>query len=212
MKILLLEDHPIVRIGVRQLIQQRWPEAEVVEFETLAGALQEVRRDGLLAAVVDLSLPDADGLESVVQLRRAAPQLRVLVLSLNAEAAYAARALQLGASAYLNKDRATDELIIALEHVLAGRRYITASLADRLADLLTGESAQAPHETLSAQEYRVLVQLAEGKRLSEIGKMMHLSPKTITTYRTRILKKLAVASNADLIHYCLKHGIIQDHG
>lgn len=210
MKILLLEDHPIVRIGVRQLIANRWPEAEVIEAETLAAALDLVRRDGLLAAVVDLNLPDAEGLESVSQLRKAAPNLRILVLSLNTEAAYATRALQLGAAGYLNKERAADELIVALEKIMAGGRYITDTLAERLAGLLTGESSKAPHEELSSQEHRVLIQLAEGKRLTEIGELMHLSPKTVTTYKTRIFEKLCVASNAELIRYCISHGLIAD--
>lgn len=211
MKILLLEDHPIVRIGVRQLIVQRWPDAEVVEAETLATALELARRDGLLAAVVDLNLPDAEGLESVSQLRKAAPHLRILVLSLNAEAAYATRALQMGAAGYLNKDRAAEELVTALEKVMAGGRYITDTLAERLAGLMAGESSKAPHEDLSAQEHRVLVQLAEGKRLTEIGELMHLSPKTVTTYKTRIFEKLRVSSNAELIRYCISHGLIADN-
>jgi len=210
MKILLLEDHPIVRLGVRQLILQRWPEAEVVEAETLEAALKEIRRDGLLAAVVDLNLPDAEGLESVSQLRKAAPNLRILVLSLNAEAAYATRALKLGAAGYLNKDRAADELVTALERVMAGGRYITDTLAERLADLMAGETAKAPHEELSMQEHRVLVQLAEGKRLTEIANLMNLSPKTVTTYKTRVFEKLGIASNAELIRYCISHGLIAD--
>lgn len=210
MKILLLEDHPIVRIGVRQLITQRWPSAEVIESASLAHALREIRRDGLLAAVVDLNLPDADGLESVMQLRRAAPQLRILVLSLNTEAAYATRVLQLGASGYLNKDSAADELVVALERIMAGGRYITASVADRLANLLSGDVKRYPHEDLSPQEYRVLVLLAEGRRLTEIGEIMHLSPKTVTTYRARILEKIGVVSNAELVRYCLSHGITSE--
>lgn len=210
MKILLLEDHPIVRIGVRQLITARWPEAEIVEAETLAAALKEIRRDGLQAAVVDLNLPDAEGLESVSQLRKAAPNLRILVLSLNTEAVYATRALKLGAAGYLNKDRAADELVTALERVMAGGRYITDTLAERLADLMAGETGKAPHEELSMQEHRVLVQLAEGKRLTEIADLMNLSPKTITTYKTRVFEKLGVASNAELIRYCISRGLITD--
>ena len=207
MKILLLEDHPIFRFGVRQLILQRWPEARIIEAETLAAALTAVRNEPPLAAVVDLNLPDAEGLESVTQLRRAAPELRILVLSLNAEAAYATRALQLGAAGYLNKDRAAEELVTALERLSAGGRYITASLAERLADLMTGSATKAPHEELSGQEYRVMVQLAGGKRLTEIAEQLHLSPKTVTTYRGRILDKLGVSSNAELVRYCLNHRI-----
>lgn len=208
MKILLLEDHPIFRLGVRQLVLQRWPEAEIVECATLGEALLEIRRDGLQVAVVDLNLPDASGLESVSQLRRAAPALRLLVLSLNAEAGYAARVLQLGAAGYLAKDRAGVELVQALERIVAGGRYITASLAEQLAGLLTGEApTAAPHEALSQQEYRVMLQLAAGHRVADIADAMHLSPKTITTYRARILEKLGVDGNVELARYCIRHGL-----
>ena len=210
MKILLLEDHPIFRFGVRQLIAQRWPDAIIVEADTLAAALKLVRDDPPTVAIIDLNLPDAEGLESVVQLRRAAPQSGLLVLSLNAEAAYATQALQLGVLGYLHKQHAADELLGAIECVLAGRRYITKSLADHMADLLTGKKADLPHLELSVQEYRVLIQLASGRRLTEIGQLMHLSPKTVTTYRTRIMDKLGVSTNADLIRYCIDHQLAAD--
>ncbi len=210
MKILLLEDHPIFRFGVRQLIAQRWPDAIIVEADTLAAALKLFRDDPPTVAIIDLNLPDAEGLESVVQLRRAAPQSGLLVLSLNAEAAYATQALQLGVLGYLHKQHAADELLGAIECVLAGRRYITKSLADHMADLLTGKKADLPHLELSVQEYRVLIQLASGRRLTEIGQLMHLSPKTVTTYRTRIMDKLGVSTNADLIRYCIDHQLAAD--
>lgn len=208
MNILLVEDHPIFRFGVRQLILQRWPDAAVGEKANLADALAAIREHAFDVAVVDLNLPDAEGVESVSQLRRAAPALRLLVLSLNGEAGYATRVLQLGAAAYLTKDRAADELILALERVLAGGRYITASLADRLADLMTGGGVQrAPHEELSSQEYRVMLQLAAGQRVGEIAETMNLSPKTVSTYRSRILDKLGVAGNVELSRYCIQHGL-----
>ncbi len=210
MKILILEDHPIFRFGLRQLIAQRWPEAEILEAETLAAALQLVRRDGLQLAVVDLNLPDAEGLESVSQLRRASPHLRLLVVSLNAEASYATRVLQLGACGYLTKARAAEEVVTALERIPAGARYITASLAEILANMVTGAVTQAPHEELSPQEYRVMLQLSAGKRLAEIGETMHLSPKTVSTYRARIMEKLGVAGNVEIARYCIGHGLSAD--
>jgi DNA-binding NarL/FixJ family response regulator len=205
MKILLLEDHPIFRFGVRQLIVQRWPDVNIVEAETLAAALKIIRDDPPTMAIIDLNLPDAEGLESVVQIRRASPQSRLLVLSLNAEKAYATQALQLGVLGFLNKQHAADELLGALECVLAGRRYITTSLADHLADLFTGKKADLQHMDLSVQEHRVLILLASGRRLTEIGQLMHLSPKTVTTYRARIMEKLGLTTNADLIRYCIDH-------
>lgn len=210
MKILLLEDHPIFRFGVRQLISQRWPDADIVESENLADALKKARADGLQLALVDLNLPDANGLECVSQLRRAAPYLRLLVLSQNAETAYATRVLQLGAAGYLAKDRAPDQLITAIERIMAGGRYISATLAEQLANLMTGDTSSAPHDGLSAQEYRVMLLLAAGRRVGEIGETMHLSPKTVSTYRARILEKLAVDGNVEIARYCMSHGLNDD--
>jgi DNA-binding NarL/FixJ family response regulator len=206
--ILLVEDHPIVRMGLSQLIQQRWPGCVVHEAGSLAEALAQVKACAAPFAVVDLNLPDASALESVVSLRRAAPATRLLVLSLHDEAAYAHRALKLGAAGYLSKDRAGDELIIALERIVAGGRYITGSQAEMLADLALGTGESAPHEALSDQEHRVMVHLAEGRRLTDIAELMHLSPKTVSTYRTRVLDKLHLTSNSELVRYCLAQGLV----
>lgn len=210
MNLLLVEDHPIFRFGVRQLIAQRWPDAAIAETGTLAQTLQAVRQQRFDLALLDLNLPDSEGLEIVSHLQRSAPGTRLLVLSLNAEVAYARRALQLGAAGYLAKDRAADELIAAIERILAGGRYITATLAEQLADeMVSGSRPVLPHETLSAQEYRVMLQLAGGAKVGDIAIGMHLSPKTISTYRSRIFDKLQVASNAELARYCLSHHLIE---
>lgn len=208
MNILLLEDHPIFRLGVRQLILSRWPEAAIAESDTLAAAVAATRHTVFQMAVVDLNLPDSDGIEAVSRLHRVAPALKILVLSLNAEAAYAQRALQVGAAGYLAKDRAGAELIAALEKISSGGRYITQSLAEQLADLLTGERKGAGHQELSAQEYRVMILLAEGHPVNQIAETMNLSPKTVSTYRSRILDKLHLCSNADLARYCVGHQLI----
>jgi two-component system invasion response regulator UvrY len=210
MNILLLEDHPIFRFGVRQLVAQRWPDAEIAEAGTLAEALAAGRRSALHLAVADLNLPDTDGLEVVSQLLRAMPQLRLLVLSLNSETVYAQRVLKLGAAGYLAKDKAAAELISALERIAAGGRYISTELAGQLADVMSGERKAEPHEDLSDQECRVLLQLATGRRVSDIAENMHLSPKTVSTYRSRILEKLQLASNAELARYCLSHGLLDE--
>lgn len=207
MKVLLIEDHPIFRFGVRHLIQQRWPDAVCGEAGSLAEALAAVRRETWNVAVADLNLPDADGVEVVSQLLRATAGLRLLVLSLNAEAAYARRVLQIGAAGYLAKDRASEELVAAVQRIAAGGRYITDSLADQLVGLAMGEKDQLAHETLSNQEYRVMLQLAAGRRVGDIAEEMKLSPKTVSTYRGRVLEKLGVDSNAGLARYCLTHGL-----
>lgn len=210
MNILLVEDHPIFLLGVRHLIAQRWPAAQCTEKGLLADAVQAVRQATWDVVVADLNLPDSEGVEVVSQLMRAQPGLRLLVLSLNAESAYARRVLQLGAQGYLAKDQASLELVAAMERVLAGGRYISTSLANMLADLATGRSAEMVHESLSVQEYRVMVSLAAGRRVGDIAKAMHLSPKTVSTYRTRILEKLGLNSNAELTRYCLQHNLLDD--
>lgn len=208
MRVVLVDDHPLVRAGARQLILDRWPQAQVLEAGTLGAALDAL--DGCTLAVVDLSLPDASGLEALVKLRRRAPTLPVLVLSMHAEAAYAARAVQLGAAGYLPKDRAGEELVTAVQRLLAGGRYIGADLADRLADLLTGASPTQPaHATLSTQELRVALLLAQGRSVGEISQTMYLSVKTVSTYRSRALEKLGLTSNAELMRYCLAQGLIE---
>lgn len=208
MRVLLIDDHPLVRAGARRLIADHWPEADIVEAGTLAQALAAL--DGCTLAVLDLSLPDASGLEALVKLHRRAPALPLLVLSMHAEAAYAARALQLGAAGYLPKDRAGEELVAAVQRLLAGGRYIGADLADRLADLLTGASpAQPAHASLSTQELRVALLLAQGRSVGEIAETMFLSVKTVSTYRARALEKLGLANNAELMRYCLAQGLVE---
>ena len=153
-------------------------------------------------AVRDFSAP-ASGPSIVWDVR----SIYDFLFSLNDEAAYAQRVLQLGASGYLSKERAAAELIQAMERIAEGKRYITVSQAERIAEVALGEADRAPHETLSMQEHRVMVYLAQGKRLTEIGELMHLSPKTITTYRARVLEKIGVDSNQALLKYCLSHGV-----
>jgi DNA-binding NarL/FixJ family response regulator len=149
-------------------------------------------------------------MEGLARVRRVAPGTPVLILSMHAEAAYAARALQSGASGYLSKDRAGEELMTALERVLAGGRYVTASLAETLADMLVGQATARPaHDSLSAQEHRVMLLLASGQPVGEVAEHMHISVKTVSTYRSRILEKLNLRSNADLTRYCIAHGLIE---
>lgn len=207
MNILLVEDHPIFRIGVRQIIAQAYPHALCDEADTLARAVGKARSGDYAIAICDLNLPDAQGVEAIATLRRIAPAMKILVLSLNEETAYARRALQLGAAGYIAKNHAGDELVTALQRIERGGRYISTRLAEQLADLASGQGATHPHEALSDQEYRVLLQLATGSRLIDIAAAMHLSPKTISTYRARILDKLHLHNNTELARYCDLHGL-----
>lgn len=208
MRILIVDDHPIMRVGVRQLILGNWPDATIDEAPTLADAIALCQTCRPEVVVLDLSLPDASGVESATRMLRVLKGVPVLVLSLNAESAYAARLLQMGVSGYLPKDRAGDELVLALKRVLAGGRYVTASMADHLLGLLSGKAPdQLPHEQLSAQEHRVMLLMAAGRSPAEIAEAMSLSVKTVGTYRARILEKAGWKNNTELTKYCVQHGL-----
>jgi len=209
MKFLLVEDHPIMRLGERQLILNAWPDAAVAEGASLGEGLARLAEDGPFDAVVmDLALPDTTGTDGITTMLRAAPGTPMLVLSFNAESAYAARLLQLGVAGYLPKDRAGDELVEALQRLVQGRRYVTASMADHLVDLLGGRASHSlPHQSLSEQEYRVMLAIASGQAPAQTASAMGVSVKTIGTYRTRLLNKMKVRTNVELAKYCLQHGL-----
>ena len=208
MKALIVDDHPIMRVGVRQLILLEWPDAVVLEAPTLAEGLQLCQSESPEVVVLDLSLPDATGVESATRMLRVGKSVPVLVLSLNAESAYASRLIQMGVAGYLPKDRAGDELVIALKRVLSGGRYVTASMADHLLGLLSGKAATTlPHEQLSAQEMRVMLLIAAGTAPAQIADTMNLSVKTVGTYRARILEKAGWKNNTELTKYCVQHGL-----
>jgi two-component system, NarL family, invasion response regulator UvrY len=208
MRFLIVDDHPIMRVGVRQLILAEWPQAQVDEAASIERALvlgQAARPD---AVVLDLSLPDASGTEGASRILRALKEVPVLILSLNAESAYAARLMQMGVSGYLPKDRAGDELVGALQRLLQGGRYVTAAMADHLLGLLSGKPASSlPHEQLSAQEHRVMLLIAAGQTPAQIAEVMHLSVKTVGTYRARVLEKAGWKNNTELTKYCIQHGL-----
>lgn len=208
MKVLVIDDHPLMRMAIGQLVQQEWPDVQLSEASTIAAALQCIAASRPNLVTLDLSLPDAQGTEGASRVLRALPGVPLLVLSLNAEAAYAARLMQMGASGYLPKDRAPDELRVALRRLAEGGRYVTASMADHLLGLLSGKVPQAlPHELLSTQEHRVMLLIAAGQTPAQIADAMHLSVKTVGSYRARILEKAGWANNTELTKYCVQHGL-----
>ena len=210
MRCLIVDDHPIMRMGIRQLILGRWPQAEIQDAGTLADALARLSEARPSVVVLDISLPDVTGTEGVARMLRAARDTPILVLSLNAESAYAARVLQMGAVGYLPKDLAAEELVTAIERVTSGKRYVTPSMADRLLDMLSGKPVnRLPHEELSAQEYRVMLQLAAGKGANEIADAMHVSAKTVSTYTARILQKTGWKNKVEMTKYCVQHGLTE---
>ena len=212
MRFLVVDDHPILRLGVRQLIERGWPDAVVDEADTIESACNQAAANRFDAIVLDLVMPDVSGSEGVSRMLEAVGTTPILVLSFNEESRSAARLLQLGVSGYLQKDRAGDELVTALGRVLAGKRYVTEAMAGHLVDLLGGRATSTPpHELLSPQEHRVMVQLAEGWPPAKIADTMGISVRTVGTYRTRIFEKTAWKSTVELAKYCVQHGLTEAH-
>jgi two-component system, NarL family, invasion response regulator UvrY len=208
MRILIADDHPLVRRGVKDLLRETFPDASIGEAGDLAGVMKAVRGAAWDIILLDLSMPGATGLEGLLKLKRACPDVPALVFSVHAEEQYAVRALKAGAMGYLTKDHSTEELLKAVKHLLARRRYVSAALAERLALDLTVESEKPLHEQLSQQEFRVLCLIGQGQTVSEIAQRLHLSVKTVSTYRARLLEKMQMRNNAELMRYCVDHHLV----
>lgn len=208
MNILLVDDHQMVRQGLKQILADEYPKAAFGEAGTAAEAVQHIHRQKWNLALLDLNLPGRGGLDALADFKTAQPRLPVLVLSMHPEAEFAVQALRAGASGYLTKQSAAEELLVAVQKALTGGRYITASLAEKLAaDVATGARAQ-PHEALSAREFETLRLLASGHTVKEIAATLGISSKTVSTYRTRVLEKLQLKNTVDLARYALEQGLI----
>jgi two-component system, NarL family, invasion response regulator UvrY len=208
MNMVIVDDHAIVRIGLKQLVQDAYPYATISEAGSGRDALMLLDRARWDLAILDVNLPDQNGVELLKTIKMRQPSLPVMMLSLHPEAQYALRALKAGAAAYLTKERALEELVTAIKQVLAGRKFITATLAERLATVAFSPVEQLPHERLSDREFQVLCAIGQGKTVSAIAGDLSLSVKTISTYRTRLLDKLQMKNTTDLIRYTLDHTLL----
>ena len=207
-RILIVDDHAIVREGLKQIL------AEVDDIE-VAGeadcsrvALQMARREPWDLVLMDISMPDRSGLETLELMRKEHPGIKVLMLSMHRETQYAVRALKTGAAGYLNKQSAPDQLVDAIRLVASGKKYISAEVAQELASQVSGERTSLPHEGLSNREYQTLCMIASGLPVSAIADQLALSVKTISMYRARLLKKMQLKNNAELTHYAIKQGLL----
>jgi DNA-binding NarL/FixJ family response regulator len=207
-KVLLVDDHTVARNGVRLMLSAASDIRVDGEAGTAQDALQIANAQCFDVALVDIALPGKNGLDLLKSLRAAHPALAVLILSTYSEEIYAVRALKLGASGYLTKDSPTTTLIEAVRKAASGAKYVSPSLAEKFAVMLGGRTAASSHESLSNRELEVLKLLAKGESLIAIGETLHLSPKTVTTYRTRILEKLGLSSNAQLARYAVENGLL----
>jgi two-component system, NarL family, invasion response regulator UvrY len=204
----LCDDHPLVREGLRGVLSRHSDLKVELEAGTGRELLEAAPKVRLDVIVLDISLPDMSGLDVLKGLRAAGVKTGVLVLSMHPEDAWAVRVLKAGASGYLAKDSVPDELVTAVRRVALGRRYVSETLAERLAVDLGDEADRPPHELLSDREYQVLGMLAAGRGIKEIAGTLSLSAPTVATYRARLLAKLALTTTADLVRYALEHRLI----
>lgn len=207
MKFLIADDHAIVRKGLVQILREEFASAQITEVSNSNQVLEEVNRQPWDVIMMDISMPGRNGIETLKQIRSNGVRTPVLMLSMHPEDQYAVRVLKAGASGFLNKETATDELLVAVKKVLEGRKYITPYVAEKLA---SGEfDEKALHDALSDREMQVLQFIALGKTVSEIAFEISLSVNTISTYRTRILEKLNLSNNAEITRYAIDHNLTQ---
>jgi DNA-binding NarL/FixJ family response regulator len=207
-KVIIVDDHPVVRRGLKQILQEE-PDVEVVgEAESAQEAFKIIRTIDCDAVVLDISLPGASGVEILKQLKHEYQKLPVLILSVHPEEQYAVRVMKAGASGYLTKESAPEELVKAIRKIISGGKYISSSLAERLiTDIDT--SGKPHHEKLSDREFEIMRMIAQGKAIKTIAEELYLSEKTVSTYRTRLLEKMGMTTNAEIISYALKNKLIE---
>jgi two-component system invasion response regulator UvrY len=207
-RVLIVDDHPVVRKGLLQILAEEPDITKAVEAETAAEMLRLVGEEQWDIVVLDITLPDRSGLEALKDVKAMRPALPVLILSMHPEDQYALRVLKAGASGYMSKDSASEELVNAVKKVVGGGRYVSPSMAEKLAAVIGRDYEKPAHEGLSDREFQVMCMLASGRRLKEVAEELCLSVKTVSTYRARILDKMGMESNAELTYYAVKNGLI----
>jgi two-component system, NarL family, invasion response regulator UvrY len=205
-RVLLVDDHDVVRKGIRAILEDRFAAIAIREASSGDEALAALT-DPFDAVVLDLSMPGRSGIDLLTEIKHRYPKLPVLIMSLHGEEQFAVRALRAGASGYLTKSAASEQLIAAFERIVRGGRYISEALAERLA-VSAGGGTDAPHDRLSDREFEVMRGIASGESVSEIADRIHLSVKTVSTYRARLLDKMGMTTNAELTRYAIQNGLV----
>jgi DNA-binding NarL/FixJ family response regulator len=208
MKILITDDHAVVRQGLKQILLEEFTRAEFGEATNAQEAIERVWKENWDVVVLDITMPGRSGLEVLKEIKKSRPKLPVLVLSMHPEDQFAVRILKIGASGYMTKESAPNELVGAVKKVIAGGRYVSPSLAEKMASYLAVDVHTPPHERLSDREFLVLRLIASGKTPTAIAKELALSVKTISTYRMRILEKMNMSNNAELTHYAIQNQLV----
>jgi DNA-binding NarL/FixJ family response regulator len=208
LKILIADDHAVVRKGLKQILVEEYPSAKIGEVADAESLLAEVVKDEWNIVICDMNMPGRSGLDALTQIKQLAPQLPVLIMSMYPEDQYALRVLKAGASGYLGKDNIHDDIIRAVQTVQLGKKFITSSVAEKLANALGDDNTMQPHEILSDREFDVFKLLAAGKAVSDIASQLSLSATTVSTYRSRIMEKMSMRTNAELTRYALEKKLI----
>jgi two-component system, NarL family, invasion response regulator UvrY len=207
-KVLLADDHPVVRRGLRQILAETpdlLASGEASSVEEVRAAVQEQRWD---VVVLDISLRGGNGIELISEIRRLRPETRVLILTVHPEDQYAVRAIRAGAAGFMNKESAPEKLTEAIRKIASGGRYVSPALAETLASVLAGDDGDEPHRRLSDREFEILKLLGSGKTVSEVAAQLTLSVKTVSTHRTRILRKMNMTTSAQLTHYAVRNRLV----
>jgi DNA-binding NarL/FixJ family response regulator len=205
---MIADDHAIVRQGLKQILSETDDISVAGEAETGFEAITIARQQIFDVMLLDISLPDRNGIEVLKQIKKDQPNFTILMLSMHHESEFAIRAIKAGAAGYLSKQSAPMQLVTAIRQVAAGRKYITPSLAQELANAITLDTDQPLHNSLSDREYQTLCLIAAGKSLSEISTSLCLSPKTVSVYRARLMEKLKLTNNSELVRYAIKHHLV----
>ena len=207
-RILIVDDHFVVRQGLKLILREQFPSAIFGEASDGNEALESIWKDHWDVVLLDISMPGRGGLDALKEIKQCQPKLPVIILSMHPEDQFSIRMLKLGASGYIRKDCAGHELVKAVTAAIEGNRYITPAIAEKLAVHLTHDQDAPLHETLSDREYQVMCLLASGKTVKEIGNDLSLSVKTISTYRARILEKLDLKNNSQIMRYAVQRGLV----
>lgn len=208
-KVLIADDHALIRKGLKQLLDDTEELRVTGEAETGNEAYRMAQTGEFDVVLLDISMPDKHGIDVLKQIKGSQPQLPVLMLSMHPEEQYALRSMKAGAAGYLNKQSAPAQLVTAIRQVAKGKKYISSELAEQLAEGLSQGYQELLHQTLSNREYQTLCLMAQGKKLSEMADIMSLSPKTISVYRSRLLEKMKLKTNAEAIHYAINNHLIE---
>jgi two-component system, NarL family, invasion response regulator UvrY len=207
-RVLIADDHAIVRQGFKQIFSETGDLLVAGEADDGVDALQLARENAWDVFLLDISMPNRNGIDTLKQLKREFPRLPVLILSMHPEEQYALRALKAGASGYLTKQSAPDQLVTAIRQVAQGKKYVSPGVAQQLVDAIADDTEKLPHERITDREYQVLVLIAKGKPLTQVADELNLGVATVSTYRARLLEKMGLKSTAELIHYGLRHGLV----